>query len=76
MLECLSPEHCSWCTKRQLVRTRSSLLVTIFYKFTKHYNYLQAYLHSTQAYLKYLSYSKHIYTDTKAIKMPSSLQLE
>jgi hypothetical protein len=33
------------CTKGLLVRIRSSLLVMILRKCTKHYNYLQAYLH-------------------------------
>jgi hypothetical protein len=36
-----------FCTKI-LVTIRSSLLVIITYQFTKHYNYLQAYLHNLQ----------------------------
>jgi hypothetical protein len=41
----------SICTKKLLVRVRSSLLVTIVFKSTKHFNYLQAYLQQTQTYL-------------------------
>jgi hypothetical protein len=38
--------------QRLVVRIRPSLLVMIIFRFTKHYNYLQAYLHSTQTYLQ------------------------
>ncbi len=40
------------CTKRLLVKIRSSLLLTINYECTKHYNYLQAYSHKIQRYLQ------------------------
>ncbi len=49
------------CTKRLLVRIRSSLLVTIIYNFAKHNNYLQAHLHQTQTYLQIQELLKHIY---------------
>jgi hypothetical protein len=42
------------CTKRLPVRIRLSLIVTIIYRCTNHYNYLQAYLHQTQIYLQAL----------------------
>ncbi len=63
------------CTKRLLVRIRSSLLANIIFRFTKYYNCLPAYLHSTHTYLKATKVIKntctHNYTDT----MPSSLKL-
>ncbi len=46
--------------KRLLVTIRSSLILPIMYKYTKHYNYLQVYIHILQTY-----------TNIKVIKMPS-----
>jgi hypothetical protein len=36
------------CTKRLLVNFKSSLLLTIIYKCTKHYDYLQTYLQASK----------------------------
>jgi hypothetical protein len=47
----LKQEH-TMCTERILVSIRSSVLVKIIYKCTKHYNYLHAYLHLAQTYLQ------------------------
>ncbi len=44
--------------KRLVVKIESSLLLTIIYKYTKHYNYLQAYLPKLQAYLQKQKLSK------------------
>ncbi len=52
------------CLKRLLVNFKSSLLLKIIYKLTKHNNYLQA-----SKLLKYTC------TDTKLLKMPSILKL-
>jgi hypothetical protein len=55
-----------YCMKRLLVtvRFRLRLLVTVIYKCTKHYNYLQTYLQAS----KLLNTCTHIYTNTKVLK--------
>ncbi len=50
--------------KKLLVTIRSNLLQPIMYKYTKHYNYLQVYLHILRAYT-------NIFTNIKVIKIPS-----
>jgi hypothetical protein len=59
---------CWVCKKRKLVKIRSSLLLTITYKCTKHYCSLQAFLQKLQTFTS-------IFKNTKVIKMPSLLKL-
>jgi hypothetical protein len=51
-----------------LVSFRSSLLVAIIFKCTKHYNYLQAYLQQTQTFLQALNLLKTHLNKQKSYK--------
>ncbi len=52
---------------RLLVSFRSSLILGIIYKYTKHYKYLQTYLHTSKLLKTHMNWQK--------LKMPSSLKL-
>ncbi len=71
----------SMCTNRLLVNFKSSLLLMIIYKCTKHYNYLQAHLHLIQTYLQASNVIKsHMYRhkvikNTKLVKAWVKLKL-
>jgi hypothetical protein len=63
------------CMKRLLVHFKLSLLMRIIYKCTKQYSYIQTHLHLIQTNLQASMLSKNLFTDTKLLKMPSSLEL-
>jgi hypothetical protein len=60
--------------KRLLVNIKSSLLLKTIYECSKHYNYLQTDLHLIETNLQASKLLKHVRTDTKLLKMPSSLK--
>ncbi len=61
--------------KRLFVNFKSSLLLMIICKCTKHYNYLETHLHLILTYLRASKLLKaHMYRP-KVIKMPSLLKL-